>query len=272
MAQKILIIDDSKLVLKLSSKQLKDAGYEVETAINMEEVTDRLFSGKFDLILMDVDMPETAGDKLAKILKDKYEVTTPIILVSDIPENELIERAQSSGVIGFISKKWGIKKMGEEVGQFFESTDTFRVSQPVGIELGGDEVTGKRILLIDTNKFFRKVARAALMEGGFEVIDATDIETIKGRIQSATPDIILIDVELEDADLEGDMLVDYLVNNLKFAEPIVFFSKTSEEELRFLAEQTGAKGYISKKWKIENLSAEVKKYLGLIDEKPRGIV
>ncbi len=270
MTRKILIIDDSRLVLKLSERQLKDAGYEVETAIDMSEVTDRLFSAKFDLILMDINMPEADGDKLAQLLRDKYEVSTPIILISDIPENELIERAQKAGVVGFISKKWGLNRLVEEVEQFFDATDAFRVSKPVAVEFGGEEANDKRILLIDTNKLVRKTARGVLIESGFEVIDATDIETIKGKIQSTPPDLILIDVDLQGSDLEGDMLVDYLVKNLKFNQPIVFFSKTPVEELKFLAEQTGAAGYISKNWPLSELATEVKKFLGLIDEKPKG--
>jgi DNA-binding response OmpR family regulator len=104
--QKILIVDDSDVVLELARDALEEAGYEVFTASNGVEANNYIFSGhKPDLIIFDVMLPFLDGDKKAKLLREK-EIgrNIPILLISTKSEEELTRLSAEAGVDGFIHK------------------------------------------------------------------------------------------------------------------------------------------------------------------------
>ena len=112
--KRILIVDDSPLILEASRHALQSAGYEVETRTGVEDLGAR-GSGGFDLILMDVQMPELYGDDVASVLRIDRELKTPIYLFSTLPDDELRERAKDAKVDGFISKGEGVDHLVAEV-------------------------------------------------------------------------------------------------------------------------------------------------------------
>jgi DNA-binding response OmpR family regulator len=107
MAKKILVIDDSPLVLAMASDALQAAGFEVFTATNGIESNSYIFStnNRPDLIILDIMMPLLDGNKKAKILKDKdFSKDIPILFISSKDEAELSQLAEESGVDGYICK------------------------------------------------------------------------------------------------------------------------------------------------------------------------
>ena len=104
--QKILIVDDSELVLTQARDALGEAGYEVLTASNGIEANGFIFSKRQpDLIILDVMLPMLAGDQKARLLKEKEcSRHIPILLISSKSEEELMRLAVEAGVNGFIHK------------------------------------------------------------------------------------------------------------------------------------------------------------------------
>jgi len=114
MAKRILIVDDSPLILAASKHALVEAGFAVETRTGVEDLGSKGFEG-FDLILMDVQMPELFGDDVASVLKLDRAVGTPIYLFSTLPAEELKQRATEARVDGFITKGDGVEHLVAEV-------------------------------------------------------------------------------------------------------------------------------------------------------------
>jgi len=104
--QKILIVDDSELVLTQAREALGEAGYEVLTVTNGIEANGYIFSKhQPDLIILDVMLPMLAGDQKARLLKEKEcSRHIPILLISSKSEEELTRLAVEAGVNGFIQK------------------------------------------------------------------------------------------------------------------------------------------------------------------------
>ena len=105
--KKILVIDDSELVLAMASDALKGAGYEVFTATNGIEANSFIFSttSRPDLIIMDIMMPLLDGNKKAKILKEKdFSKDIPIMFISSKSEAELEKLVAEAGADGYICK------------------------------------------------------------------------------------------------------------------------------------------------------------------------
>lgn len=104
--QKILIVDDSEVILEMARDTLEGAGYEVLTATTGVEANKIIFSGNTpDLIIFDVMLPMLDGDKKAKLLREK-EIgrQIPILLLSSKSVEELARLTAESGANGFIHK------------------------------------------------------------------------------------------------------------------------------------------------------------------------
>ena len=114
MAKRILLVEDSPIIQAAVTQVLGDHGYELATRSNFEELMSSGVEG-FDLILMDVQMPELYGDDVAMVLRSERKVATPIYLFSSLPPTELAERAKSAGVDGFIHKGEGMEHLVSRV-------------------------------------------------------------------------------------------------------------------------------------------------------------
>ena len=112
--KRVLIVDDSPIVLMAARHVLVEAGYDVETRNGVEDLSAQGATG-FDLILMDVQMPELFGDDVASILRNDRAIQTPIYLFSTLPNEELAVRARDARVDGYISKDLGMSNLVGEV-------------------------------------------------------------------------------------------------------------------------------------------------------------
>ena len=105
--KRVLLVEDSPIIQAAATLALRDAGYEVATRSTFDELLQQGFEG-FDLILMDVQMPELYGDDVAMVLRQERGVTTPIYLFSSLDPKELEARARAARVDGYISKQEGM--------------------------------------------------------------------------------------------------------------------------------------------------------------------
>ena len=67
--KKILIVDDNKLNIKVASKFLVDCNFDIDEALSGKECLNKVKNKKYDLILMDIMMPEMSGEDTLKELK-----------------------------------------------------------------------------------------------------------------------------------------------------------------------------------------------------------
>lgn len=120
--KRVIVVDDSEVVLLMSSAALQSVGYEVKTLMRWEELDGALKKFRPDLILFDVNMPEMYGDFALMFFKEERGITDiPILLYSDIDVGELKQRAKDCGADGFVSKTWGVERMVEVVGEHIAS-------------------------------------------------------------------------------------------------------------------------------------------------------
>jgi len=81
--KRVLVVDDSLTVRELERKLLDHAGYVVETAVDGMEGWNVARSGRFDLVITDVDMPRLDGIELVRLIKqDTHLKMLPVMIVS----------------------------------------------------------------------------------------------------------------------------------------------------------------------------------------------
>ena len=109
-AHRILLVDDSALIRASAATALTTAGFDVTVRAGFDELIEHGLDG-FDLILMDVQMPELYGDDVAFTLRGERGVTTPIYLFSSLTDRELAKLADDAGIDGFIPKGAGLDEL-----------------------------------------------------------------------------------------------------------------------------------------------------------------
>jgi DNA-binding response OmpR family regulator len=109
------LIDDSPLVVDALRDGLEEDGVEVEGMVDLTAIDHAQSLERFDLILIDVQMPAMFGDDVAIVMRRGRSVATPIVLLSSLPDPELAARARDAGADGYISKRIGIDGVVAEI-------------------------------------------------------------------------------------------------------------------------------------------------------------
>jgi CheY-like chemotaxis protein len=119
--RKILLVDDSDLVLLLEQEMLAGEGYEVRTASSVAQVNSVLSSWSPDIILTDVKMPDIDGTQLCRLIKSQLPRLVPVILFSTLPDPALADLASRCGADGFLSKSNGLESLAQRVEDLCQS-------------------------------------------------------------------------------------------------------------------------------------------------------
>lgn len=82
MAQKIVVIDDEKIVCDMTKKILENEGYEVETFTDSVAALDRIRQERFDLVITDLKMENVSGMDILKEVNRLYPQTKVIMLTA----------------------------------------------------------------------------------------------------------------------------------------------------------------------------------------------
>jgi CheY-like chemotaxis protein len=102
---KILLVDDTKLFLKLEKEYLKQTSALVLTAENGLEALEIARNERPDLIFMDLNMPEMDGAACCAVIKaDPALRSIPVILVTTAGKSESVEQCKNAGCDGFLTK------------------------------------------------------------------------------------------------------------------------------------------------------------------------
>ena len=108
---KILAIDDQKLVLIPLENRLKALGYEVLTATNAVEGIREFELYKPDLVIVDINMPETSGIEVVKYIRNIRLSETPIMILSGNTDDEIINEAFELGVDDYMKKPLSLSEV-----------------------------------------------------------------------------------------------------------------------------------------------------------------
>jgi DNA-binding response OmpR family regulator len=101
----ILVADDDFLYRTLFSASLEDAGYEVECVSNGAEALAALEAKPFDLLLLDLLMPELDGFSTLKQLQQRGLLPgLPVLIISATDEADSFVRCMRAGAVDMLPK------------------------------------------------------------------------------------------------------------------------------------------------------------------------
>ena len=109
---KILIVDDNFENLQVLGMHLQEAGYDIEFATSGKIALDWLENEKFDLVLLDINMPEMDGFEVCSKIRDNKKFNNlPIIFLSAENQRETILKGLSLGGQDYITKPFDSREL-----------------------------------------------------------------------------------------------------------------------------------------------------------------
>jgi len=118
---KIVVIDDSEIVLEVTKGALEGAGYEVIAHDRPAGCVALILYEKPDLVLMDVNMPGLGGDTIVSVLgKAAPTSDTVVLLHSSLSAEVLRVKATTAGAHGFIQKSGDLFGLVREVNRWLK--------------------------------------------------------------------------------------------------------------------------------------------------------
>jgi two-component system, cell cycle response regulator len=103
--KRILIVEDDPMLVEIYSKKFMSEGFEADTAVSGVEAEKKVKEGNFDLVLLDLVLPEADGfDVLKKIKEDPATSAVKVVVFSNLSQEEDKERVSSLGADGFLTK------------------------------------------------------------------------------------------------------------------------------------------------------------------------
>lgn len=117
---KILVVDDEVGIRELLADILSDEGYTVCTAENAESANAQLGRGDFDLVMLDIWMPDTDGISLLKEWGSKQMLSCPVVMMSGHGTIETAVEATKFGALDFLEKPIPMQKLLKTVRHALE--------------------------------------------------------------------------------------------------------------------------------------------------------
>ena len=154
---KILLVEDDPMVEEIYERKFKSAGFEVDNAKTGKEVLQMAKGTHYDLVLLDMVLPEMGGLEVLKELRGnaEYDRDLKIVVFSNLSQMEVQAEMLENGADGFIGKSlYAPSELIVEVQRLISLFGEQKKNQ--SIASGELSSTGKKILFIEDEECFWK--------------------------------------------------------------------------------------------------------------------
>ncbi len=177
---KILLVEDDSFIADIYKKKFESSGFEVLNITNGRAVLKAVDDQHFDIILLDLVIPEMSGLEVLRELRGpRYPAGLPIVIFSNLSNPEDRELAVKLGANGFIPKTdFSPSQVVDEVNRYLrqfgeqgKNEGRRLVKEAVANQPTEQPVSGKkRILFIEDEEVFVDMFVRKLEDEGYEVI------------------------------------------------------------------------------------------------------
>lgn len=117
--KKVMIVEDDPFIRDITTIKLTDHGYDVVVAPDGTTAMERLNSGEFDVVLLDIDLPDISGREILKKMRESLaHKDTHVIIFSNRDDEVLKSEITALGISGYYVKA------STEFTQLFEKIDS----------------------------------------------------------------------------------------------------------------------------------------------------
>ena len=249
MERKILIVDDEDEIRELLSVELERHGFVVATAESGKECLKKIKDEKYDLVLLDLQMPKMSGlQTLVEIKKSSVDLEV-IMMTSNATVTTAVESIKI-GAYDYILKPFDFDELKNKIEKCLER----------------EFVERQKILVVDDEPSTAGFLKDLLTLEKFKVIVAEDGKTAIEKAKEFQPDLIILDIMLPG--MNGWEVAGVLKNDTKTAHiPIIILTAnrtTIKDEITSL--QLGIEDYITRPCDTGILLGRIKNILYRTDK------
>lgn len=256
----VIIVDDNSTNLRILQQHFKLWGMTSDTFIGQEEAIKSIETGKYDLAVLDMVMPERNGLQLGKIIKDRRP-DIPLVLFSSAMQFTNEEKAVAAGVFSAVlGKPFRKEYVLQNMLRIFAARTTDVTTQEY-VDITSDNESKSYVLLVAEDDLInQKLICKALDKLGY-IYELVDNGVKAVEMQKANEyNLIFMDVMMPEMDgLEATSLIR---GDNGSKQPIIIAltanALTGDKE-RFLA--AGMDDFISKPYKIDDIKNVIEKWL-----------
>lgn len=210
----VLVIEDNQTTLLVIKAMFTKLGYNVDTAMSAEEAINMLNSKDYDLLTLDVVLPDKNGLVLLnEIRNDERTDDIPIIIISEHKDALQEVSASENKIIACLEKSFDLEMLKETITE-------------INLKKNQNKV---KILHVENDVDILNITRKNLKEIA-EIKTATTINEAIGILNNCVFDIIIFDYKLPDGNC--DRMIDILKDTInKNARLIVFSAYETSEYL-----------------------------------------
>lgn len=206
---RVLIVEDNEMNRFIARQSLKQAGCVLTEAENGQHAIDVLSNSKFDLVLMDIQMPVMDGVDATKLIRNKLGITTPIVALTANAFKHDIDLYLSVGMNDYLIKPYKEEELYSKIEQILRKPVVASVIQK---ELSESKVMQsdsqlyslKQLNVISNNDktfitamigMFRELAHITSIQM-VEALEANDIDKIKKLAHKIKPSLENLEVNI----------------------------------------------------------------------------
>ena len=154
MRKKILLLEDDTTLNETVTEFLEENGYEVVSVYDGFEAQDKLYETKFDLLLLDINVPGIDGLELLKESREEG-VVAPAIYITSMDSVDDLERGFESGCDDYIRKPFALKELLIRIetllrrGFFHDTKEILPIGDNISYDIKNSElvVDGEHVML-----------------------------------------------------------------------------------------------------------------------------
>jgi CheY-like chemotaxis protein len=112
-SKKILIVDDNVLAADSIVRLLLALGWDAISVYSAKEAQAHLRSNPADVLIIDIGMPEMDGYEFARLLRNKLQLTIPLVALTGYGLDEDVSKALAAGFTAHLTKPVGMSELQE---------------------------------------------------------------------------------------------------------------------------------------------------------------
>ena len=231
MKRNALVVDDDKFLAKTLSDVLRLQGWEVTTAFTGTEAVNAAARQPFDVVLMDIRMPEMDGVAAFKAMK-KVKPDVRVVLMTAYASDDLMSEAKAAGPLRVLSKPVDIRSL---------------------LTLLEAQAPGKPVLLIDEDVNYLRTLSDVLALRGCRAVIAHSVDEASHILRTDTPKAVLLHMHLGQKSVQDSVRA---MHELDPSVALVIYSGRpgAAEELDKTVPPGWIKAYLQKPFAIEQLA------------------
>jgi len=254
--KRILVVDDNKTNRTILVKMLESFGCSAETAEGSAEAIQALKRAVhekkvYDLVLLDMHMPEMNGEETLHVIKDDHEIKdVPVVILTSIGERGDAPRLESLGCAGYLTKPVKQSQLFDTIVTILNQLKAETKERPMSIvtrhTIAEQKYQGIRILVAEDNPMNQKLAVILLKKAGYGVDAVEDGRLAVKALKHTSYDLVFMDVQMPEMDgFEATQAIREMEGNTKHT-PIIAMTAHAMKGDRERCLKAGMDDYISK--------------------------